>query len=264
MRIAIYQGPELPQSIELNLRSLELYANEAAAQGANALIAPEMFLTGYNIGAQNIADLAETADGESSRAIAEIAINAGIAVLYGYPESASGNVYNSAQVIDINGQRLANYRKSHLFGDLDRNAFSAGNEATVTFHLDGWQIGILICYDIEFPENVRNLALAGADFVAVPTALMEPYHFVPNAMVPTRAYENQIFIAYGNRCGEEKELRYCGLSCIVGPDGEDVARASASEELIFATLDRSLLESSRKLNTYLEDRRPELYRDLRK
>jgi predicted amidohydrolase len=262
MKIAIYQGSELSQTIDQNLQCMATQAKLAAAQSASLLIFPEMFLTGYNIGPQSISEMSEPADGKSALAIARIAMDTGIAVLYGYPEFDSGKIFNSAQVIDRQGNSLANYRKTHLFGDIDHSAFDAGDTGILLFELDGWLIGILICYDIEFPENMRQLALAGADFVVVPTALMKPYEFVPLTMVPSRAYENQLFVAYANRCGIENELEYHGLSCIVGPDGKDLARAGASECLIFTDLERHLLVESRRLNTYLKDRRPELYKSL--
>ena len=119
--------------------------------------------------------------------------------------------------------------------------------------------GLLICYDVEFPETVRAHALNGAELVIVPTALMRPFDVVARIVVPARAYENQLFIAYVDRCGREGPFDYCGLSCVVGPDGSDLARAGRGEELIFADLDRSALEQSRKINTHLNDRRPELY-----
>jgi predicted amidohydrolase len=172
-----------------------------------------MILSGYNIGPQAIAERAEASDGASARAIADIAQRHGIAILYGYPERADGHIYNAVQLIDRDGKRLANYRKTHLFGAIDRDAFSPGIDATVVADLDDWRVGLLICYDVEFPENVRRLALAGADFVAVPTAVMPPYDFVATHMVPTRAFENQVFVAYANRCASENGLEYIGLSC---------------------------------------------------
>ena len=112
---------------------------------------------------------------------------------------------------------------------------------------------------MEFPESVRTLALAGAELVLVPTALMLPFDVVAKTIVPARAYENQFFVAYANRCGTEAAFDYCGLSCVVGPDGADLARAGRGEELIFADLDKAMLSRSRTLNPYLKDRRPELY-----
>lgn len=262
MRIAIFQGPERPGNITHNLERLATTARAAAERGARLLILPEMFLTGYHIGREATRRLAETVDGPAAERAAAIARETGVALLYGYPERAGEAVYNAAQLIDRDGRRLANHRKTHLFGEIDRNAFEAGQDGPTLAELDGLRLGILICYDVEFPENARLLALAGVDFVAVPTALMHPYIFIARSLVPARAYENQVFLAYANRCGRERDLDYIGLSCIVAPDGVDLARAGGGEELIFADLDRMRQSESRRINTYLRDRRPELYRPL--
>ena len=259
MKIAIYQGPGKPLDVAANIQTIGLQAKRASGEAARLLIAPEMILSGYNIGPAAIAERAEACDGASAQAIAELARQHNIAILYGYPERADGKIYNSVQLIDSDGSRLANYRKTHLFGDIDNDAFSPGTDETVLADLDGWRIGFLICYDVEFPENVRRLALAGADFVAVPTAVMPPYDFVASHMVPTRAFENQVFVAYANRCANENGLDYIGLSCVVGPDGKDLARAGRDETLIFADLERDLLDQWRRVNTYLQDRNPALY-----
>jgi 5-aminopentanamidase len=260
MRIAIFQGPAESGTVARNLGLLEAHAAAAAAQGARLLICPEMFLSGYNIGAEAARRLAEPADGPSLARAATIAREHGIALLFGYPESGDGGaIYNAVQLIGRDGRRLASYRKSHLFGDLDRGTFRAGPGAAAVVDLDGVGVGLLICYDVEFPENVRLLALAGADLVAVPTALMDPFQVVARTVVPARAVENQVFLAYANRCGEEGGLHYCGLSCVVGPDGADLARAGRGEQLILADLDLEHLSASRLRNTYLADRRPELY-----
>lgn len=260
MKVAVSQGSTTPADIAGNLERMAEIAREAAAAGARLLILPEMFLTGYNIGPDAVRRLAEPVDGPSAERAAAIARDAGIALLYGYPERGpDGQVFNAAVLIDRDGRTLANHRKTHLFGDIDRSAFDRGEGPPTIAGLDGLRLGILICYDVEFPENVRLLALAGADFVAVPTALMQPYEFIARSLVPTRAYENQVFLAYANRCGTERDLDYYGLSCIVGPDGVDLARAGTDEALIVAHLDPALLRSSRSINTYLRDRRPELY-----
>ncbi len=262
MKIAIYQGPGIPLDVAANLETLSLQAERAAGQSARLLIAPEMILSGYNIGPQAISERAEASDGASAQAIADIARRHGIAILYGYPERADGHIYNAVQLIERDGNSLANYRKTHLFGAIDRDAFSPGTDETMLVDLDGWRIGFLICYDVEFPESVRRLALAGADFVAVPTALMPPYDFVATHMVPTRAVENGVFLAYANRCASENGLDYVGQSCVVGPGGVDLARATHEEALIFAQLERDLLDQWRSVNTYLEDRNPALYGSL--
>jgi predicted amidohydrolase len=262
MKIALYQGPDASYDIEQNLARMTQLAERAAAEGARLLITAEMFLCGYNIGAEAIAARAQSADGAAALRVAEIASSHDIAILYGYAERDGDAIYNAAQMIDRDGVRLANYRKTHLFGDIDRDAFSPGEQANVTLKLDDWHIGLLICYDVEFPENLRRLALAGVDFVAVPTALMQPYDYVARGMLPTRAFENSVFIAYANRCGIENGLEYCGLSCVVAPDGNDLARADTASGLIYAELDKALMQRWRQINTYLPDRKPALYQSL--
>ena len=260
MRIAIFQGPEQAKTPQQAIDLLARHAADAAHRGARLLICPEMYLTGYNIGPDAAQRLSEPADGPSAQAIMKIAREVGIAILYGYPErGAGGRVYNTAQLVDRTGRIVAAYRKTHLFGEIDRSAFSAGATLPEIVELEGLKIGILICYDVEFPENVRTLALKGADLVAVPTALMQPFDIVARTIIPARAYENQVFLAYADRCGSEGELSYCGLSCVIAPDGSDLARAGRSEALIIAELDSKQLAESRALNTHLADRRAELY-----
>ncbi|MGI9485832.1 MAG: carbon-nitrogen hydrolase family protein [Geminicoccaceae bacterium] len=263
MKIAVFQGPKISRDVPGQLLIMAGMAKNAGAAGARLLIFPEMFLTGYHIGPEAAARLAEPKDGPSMDKAAAIAKETGIALLFGYPERGSdGCIYNAAILIDRDGRTLANHRKTHLFGDIDRQAFSQGEGPPTVAELDGIKIGVLICYDVEFPENMRLLALTGADIVAVPTALMAPYDFIADMLVPARAYENQVFLAYANRIGKEQELDYLGRSCIIAPDGAELARAEADEALIMADLDTSLLEKSRALNTYLTDRRPDLYRPL--
>ena len=262
MQISIYQGPEKSLSVDDHLNLMAQQSQAASTAGSDLLIFPEMFLTGYNIGAKRTRELAQPGHGPALQRAAHIAATFNIAVLFGFPELDDNKVYNSAILIDNTGQQKSLYRKSHLFGDIDRSAFSAGNSQSEIVELNGVKMGILICYDVEFAENVRHLALAGADFIAVPTALMVPYEFVPTKLVPARAFENQLFLAYANRCDTEQELKYYGLSCICAPDGSDLARAGEKEALITARLDFEQQSVSRQLNTHIGDRRPELYKKL--
>lgn len=263
MRVALYQCPPLPLDPPGNLHRLHQVALEA--KGADLLVLPEMFLTGYNIGSDAVNVLAEVYNGEWAQQIGRIARSAGLAIAYGYPErTEDGQIYNSVQLIDAHGERLCNYRKSHLFGDLDRSMFSAGSVDLPLVDLNGWKIGFLICYDLEFPENARRLAVAGAELIVVPTANMVPYDFVADVTVRSRAFENQCYLAYANYCGHEDEIQYCGQSSIAAPDGSQIALAGLDEALIVGELDRQLMDDSRAANRYLQDRRPELYGELNK
>jgi predicted amidohydrolase len=265
MRVALYQCPPLPLDIQANLQRLNTQAIEAAAQGVALLVCPEMFLSGYNIGAQAARTLAQSSDGPAAQAIAAMTRATGVAILYGYPElSAQGQVYNSVQLIDAHGARLCNYRKTHLYGELDKSMFSAGEEHYPVIEFNGWKLGLLICYDVEFPENTRRLALAGADLILVPTANMAPYDFVAEVTVRARAFENQCYLVYANYCGSEDDIHYCGLSSICAPDGKQIGLAAQDEVLVAADLDRLLMSESQAINTYFKDRRPGFYSGLLK
>ncbi|MFG3015961.1 carbon-nitrogen hydrolase family protein [Streptomyces cinerochromogenes] len=261
MRTALLQSSGRPGSVVENLKVLDEAAGRAAAAGAGLLAAPEMFLTGYAIG-DDIARLAEPADGDSADAVAEIATRHGLAVLYGYPERDGETVFNSAQLISAEGSRLANYRKTHLFGCFERDHFTPGTQQIVQAELNGLTVGLLICYDVEFPENVRAHALAGTDLLVVPTAQMHPFQFVAESMIPVRAFENQMYVAYVNRVGQEGEFEFVGLSVLAGPDGVARTRAGRTEQLVLADADPAFLAASRENNPYLKDRRPGLYGSL--
>ncbi|MGQ4433211.1 MULTISPECIES: carbon-nitrogen hydrolase family protein [unclassified Streptomyces] len=261
MRTALLQSSGRPGSVVENLKVLDEAAGRAAADGAGLLAAPEMFLTGYAIG-DDVDRLAEPADGGSADTVAEIAGRHGIAIAYGYPERDGESVYNSAQLISADGIRLANYRKTHLFGDFERAHFTPGEQPVVQAELGGLTVGLMICYDVEFPEPVRAHALAGTDLLLVPTANMHPFEFVAESLVPVRAWENQLYVAYVNRIGQEGEFEFFGLSTLAGPDGVARTRAGRGEELLLADLDPGFLAESRSANPYLTDRRPGLYGSL--
>ncbi|WP_055550812.1 carbon-nitrogen hydrolase family protein [Streptomyces kanamyceticus] len=261
LRTALLQSSGQLGSVAENLKALDDAAGRAAAAGAGLLVAPELFLTGYAIG-DDVARLAEPADGAAAVAIGEIAVRHGIGVVYGYPERAGAAVFNSAQLIGPDGASLANYRKTHLFGCFERDSFTPGEQPVVQAELGGVRVGLMICYDVEFPENVRAHALAGTDLLVVPTAQMHPFQFVAESVVPVRAFENQMYVAYVNRVGLEGEFEFVGLSTLAGPDGIARARAGRGDELVIGDVDPEFLSASRENNPYLRDRRPGLYASL--
>jgi predicted amidohydrolase len=255
LHLALWQCAPLPMKTAANLQRLDGAAKEAAQGGADILVCSEMFLTGYNIGVSQVQASAQAADGAFANAVSEIAQRHSIAIVYGYPERDGGQVFNAAQCMAADGTRLLNYRKTHLFGDLDRSQFAAAAAQDTLFEFHGWKIGLLICYDLEFPENTRRLALAGADMVLVPTANMPDYDFVATTMVPVRAYENQIFVAYANYVGTEGDVHYGGLSSVAAPNGQVLANAGRESGLLFATVDANQLVATRMRNTHVADAR---------
>ncbi|MFK8081113.1 MAG: carbon-nitrogen hydrolase family protein [Granulosicoccus sp.] len=263
MKLCIMQARPVSGDNSLfdNLQSIDKAAAQAAAAQADILVTPEMFLTGYNIGATAVRAAAQHTDGSMLQQVASLARKYKVAIVVGFPELATdARVYNSVAFIGSCGNTLCVYRKTHLFGDVDRAQFTAGAILTTPVSYQGWQIALAICYDIEFPEVARFYAQSGADVILTPTANMAPFFSVASNMVPVRAQENAVYIAYANYIGSEGEFSYCGLSCICGPSGDDIARAASSgEELIFGSLSRQHLQDVRTSTPYLQDIRPELY-----
>lgn len=260
---SLFQGPEHSGDVDSNLAAVDSAAESAAAAGASILVTPEMSVSGYDIG-DLVFERAEPFDGPIFQKVSAIARSRGVAIVYGYPERSHSKVqgdtvFNAVQVVDATGRSLARYRKTHLFGELDRAHFSPGSELLVQFDFGGLRCGVLTCYDVEFPETVRAHADAGTQWLVVPTGLMTPFEIIATHVVPTRAYESQLFVTYVNRCGTEASLTYCGLTCAVAPSGTDLARAGAHEQLLTVDLDPSELLRSRAVNTHLADRRTDLY-----
>ncbi len=261
MKIACMQIAPASSGVAHGLEQLDGYAAQAKAAGCDLLVTPEMYLSGYNIGAARVLELAQPADGPNAAQVADIARRHGLAILYGYPQTdpQGGAPFNAVQLVDAAGARIAHYRKTHLYGDVDRAQFQAGHARAPVVSWNGWRIALAICYDIEFPELTRAYALDGAELVLTPTANMIPYDSVATRLVPARAEENGLFMVYANYCGSEGDFDYCGLSCVCAPDGRDIARAGRGPGLIVADLDRAEIAQARASVRYLHDRRPEIY-----
>jgi predicted amidohydrolase len=263
MKLALWQTAGTPADVPANLAALDAAAGAAAAAGASLLLTPECWLAGYNIGAA-IGDLAEARDGPSAAQIARCAQRHAIAIAYGYAERdpLTRAVFNSAHLISAAGASQSHYRKTHLFGPMERAAFQAGDRFVPPCRLGEFSVCLLICYDVEFPETVRTLKLLGADLILVPTATPEVYPTVPACLVPARAIENQLAIAYCNHAGAENGMRFLGGSRLVAADGSIIAAAGTGEALLVTQIDRESLADRAGLYPYLADRRPELYSQL--
>lgn len=254
MRIAACQMRAVAGNQEANLARIEKAALDAAVTGASLLIVPELALPGYGAG-DSMRKLSEPAGGEVVGRLALLSLKTGIAIVTGFAELAEDRVFNSAVFVDGRKTPLV-YRKSHLYGDYERRHFTAEAPSTCIVDHGGLKIGILICYDVEFPENVRRLALAGAELIAVPTALPASGHaeLIARKMIPVRAFENQVFIVYANHCGTDDLFSYAGLSAIAAPDGTLLGAADeGTEALLVADIRREDFATSAAANPYLRD-----------
>ncbi len=254
MRIAAFQMHAIPGDLDANLERIATAAADAASGGAKLLILPELAVTGYGADAA-FERLGSPASGPVAARLGEIARQNQLAIVAGFAETEGTHRYNSAIFTDGIGTEAV-YRKSHLYGEYERRWFRPAAPGSVLVELGGIRLGMLICYDVEFPENVRRLALAGADLVVVPTALPKGSsgNFVANHMIPVRAFENQIFVAYVNHCGADDRFSYAGLSRIAAPDGEVLAGGpDEGETLLFAEIKPADYAASRAENSYLQD-----------
>jgi 5-aminopentanamidase len=218
--IAIWQT-QYSNSVATALVELARVAKQARVQGADILVCPEMSLTGYNIGAQKLAALAQTSTGSWSDAVALISQQCALSIIYGYPEvnQNGGRPYNSIQCIDKNGHRLANHRKTRLFGPLDAEQFTAAKQLSPLFELMDRKIGLVICYEVESEELVQQVANMGADLLIVPTANMIEFDEVQFEIIPRFSKAYELPIVYANAVGVEGQLTYGGLSLVTDRDG---------------------------------------------
>ena len=251
MRIAIWQGAGHGGDVASNLDEVGVRTRDAAAAGAHLVVFPECYLTGYvndDVGA--VCRLVST---DVISTLAGICDECGTAIVVGSYEQVEFGIANSAFTFLPGMGLFTTYRKRALFGEWEESTFIRGS-APVVFDYEGVRIGVLICFDVEFAGLVRELAVMGCDLVVVPTALMSPYHNVARILVPARAMENQIFVAYANRVGRDALNEYIGQSTVVDPDGVELGRLnSASEDLLIASFDTAAVSESRADFSYLAE-----------
>ncbi len=253
MRLAVAQAPANLPDPQARLDWLRAELPDIAAQGAKLVLLPELFACGYNIGA-DLASRAEALDGPTFDAMAKMAQEFSIAIHYGFSERSGDDLFNSALCVSANGQCLVHQRKLAIPPGFERDYFSPGAGCEL-FELGGLKIATLICYDAEFGETVRHVAGMGAHLVLVPTALGANWGWVAKTMIPTRAYENGVYLAYANSAGTENGIDFLGASVIAAPDGSEDARAGSAIEVLYADLDIARVKAAQDRLPYLNDRK---------
>jgi len=174
------------------------------------------------------------------------------------PEPNGDKVFNTIYVAD-NGKLVGSYRKLHLFSLLGEDkAFDSGDNFLVAETSIG-KIGVIICYDLRFPELSRRLALEGAQIICVSAQWPKPRQEHWRTLLRARAIENQLFVVSCNACGMIGKLDFFGMSMIIDPKGEVLAEAGEEESSIVAELDMQAMEEWRKQIPCFNDRRPEIY-----
>lgn len=232
---------------------IETIARADVAGGTKLVVFPEATLSGFPT-RENIADVAQSLDGPALTAVRDAARRAGVSVAVGLAEREGARFYNTTVFVDDKGEIALRYRKTHLWAS-DVGVFTPGDRFE-TCLWNGLTVGLLICYDIEFPETARAVAALDADLLIVTNGNMDPFGPVHRRAITARAMENQMFALMVNRCGTgDDNLTFPGESALVDPFGEIVAAAGAQETLLGVDIDFKRLEASREHYRYLNDAR---------
>lgn len=272
VRIAVAQYQPHVGDLEGNRDAAQRWARRAASEGADLVVLPELASSGYVFESEAEArDTAEDAvGGHLVAALATVCAESGMHCVVGVNERGAGVRHNSAVLLGPHGH-IATYRKLHLFNN-EKSWFEPGGELPVV-DLPFGRVGMVICFDLWFPEAVRALALAGAEVVAVPTNWVGSFkrriyddagYCQGDIVAMASAAQNGLVMACADRVGVEREVRFLGCSVIVGTDGWPVAGPAGPEEevLLVADVDLDMVASARgrtPRNNLLGDRRPDSY-----
>jgi predicted amidohydrolase len=259
LRVAVFEGSTLTDgNVASSVEQVELQAKRASRDhSAHLLVFPELFLSGYKLNPEIILNAADYIIQENVIAhLQTVALQYSIALLICYPELVDDKIYNSATLINEHGDILLTYRKTHLWAEKERQIFVEGDQLSSVVEIRGVRVAVMICYDMEIGEVARALTLLGAQLILIPTALaVSPANEnIVRYIVPTRAMENHVWLAYANLALPE----FVGLSRIVGPDGTELCRVE-KDPLIVADLIPKNYLSAIQGTPYLADRRPSLY-----
>jgi len=268
-KVAVCQMNSFPGKKADNLKKAQALIRSAASLGAELVLLPETFSTGFDIGA-NISGLAETVPGPTTDLLSDLTRELGVYFYGSLIEESEGKYFNTAVFISPAGQLLAAYRKVHLFST-ENELFESGDSPAIV-ETELGTFGLTICMDLCFPEYIRGLVLSGAEYILNSTDWLrwgpidrwEWCHKQPRSLATIRALENTIPLAMACQTGREGEFTKFGYSCIVSPSGRVLAGLEEGEGLAIEELTDQGVEEWREIATYLPDRKKHLnlYRKL--
>jgi predicted amidohydrolase len=242
---------------------------EACGNGAKVVVLPELCISGYAFRSRGEAqDLSEPADGPSAAAWARAAAPHGAFVVGGICERDGDELFNSAILVGPDGL-VGTYRKTHLWND-EKRYFAPSDLGFPVFDTPFGRIGMLICYDLWFPEAFRSCVLNGADVICVPTAWMPIPRQDPdrdsihNILIMAAAHANSIPVICADRTGHENGVSFIGQSLVAAHTGWPAAGPAGAhqEEILFARISPQSARRARRwtaVNDLIGDRRPDQY-----
>ncbi len=250
-RIALGQIDSRWGAKEANLNRMSIYIRRAAADGASLIVFPEMALTGYRAGVvrDDLEPLAEAVPGPATDKLMRLARTHDIAITFGMLERSGNHLYNTAVLLIEDS--VFTYRKTHVHWT---------EQSAVGHALPVWQtklghIGMLICFDLAFPEAARVLALAGAEVIIAPSAVPTSFRIYTERRVVARALDNQCYVLYCNFAGEG----FDGNSLVINPRGDVIVRAGVAPDLVFGIVDLATESAWRQEERIFSERHPRLY-----
>jgi predicted amidohydrolase len=250
-----------------NIRKIENNVKKAKQQGAELLIFPELSLTGYTMRDQ-IYELAETIPGHSTTVLEKLAKKTDTYIVFGMPElseKTQATIYNTAVLIGPDGF-IGKYRKMYLptHSVFEEKRYFRPGYQTAVFETELGKIGLIICYDIFFPEVSRLTRLKGAQLIVCISASPATRRTFFETLTAARAIENTAFLAYVNLVGIEDELQFWGGSRLVGPNGKVLVKAKYDEEdLVMSEINYADIRPIETFVPILKDLRPELFDKLK-
>ncbi|MFO8132324.1 MAG: carbon-nitrogen hydrolase family protein [Thermoplasmatota archaeon] len=231
---------------------------------ADMAVFGELTSTGYTC-KDEFRDLAEPLDGPTVQAVQDMAADYDTSIIYGMPlEERTGLIHNASLMVHPDGEVQA-YRKAFLptFGPFEERFYFTPGEALPVYDTPHGTIGMCICYDLFFPELLKGMALKGADMIVCISASPSISREYFEQVLPTRAIENTVFVAYANLVGTQENLVFWGGSQAYSPRGDLLGRAAYNEEdTLTVDLDFDLIGEARAARPTLRDTRPELFADL--
>ena len=257
VKVGAVQFDVVKGDTKANMEKAVFYLSELADNGACFGVLPELFSSGFD----NEHIKSRTEETQSClETLAEFAKNRSIAIAGSLPTIESGQVFNTLYYIDSDGRLIGQYNKLHLFRLTDEHKFYTPGNNAVTLDTRLGRLGVMICYDLRFPELARQLCLEGAKLFVVcaqwPSARLSHW----KALIRARAIENQSYFICSNRTGiDEDGLEFPGNSLIVDPDGQILAQGSDRPGSICSEIDMAMVDRTRSLIPIAKDRRKDIY-----
>ncbi len=260
----VQMEPQLDQMEENLVKMSEFITRVATEQPVDLIVFPELITTGYELGPR-FPHLAQRIPGPSVNLIAQRASELGVHVAFGMvtKKDVESVLYNTAVLIGPDGDVLCQYHKVHLRGE-EQITFRPGYQiksCETSLGDRGLNVGLMIGWDLAFPETARSLVMQGAELLIVCANWEDPHAEEWRVYLQARAYENAVFVAAANRIGEEPSYTFFGQSAIVSPYGEIYASAEEPDEgYAVATIDLREVRQRREETQVLQCRHPDAYR----